>query len=129
MGIPFGEFESVLAKLRHAFTAIPAGLGLLSPCNKILAIRPNYVFLHQNKQLETAIKDIRTLLRESVTSPTRCRELVGGWPHYIGYTDASGHGFGGIIIGETSEIPPTVFRGEWPPDIPKDLVSFDNPGG
>jgi hypothetical protein len=32
-GIPFKEFESVTAKLHHAFTCIPAGIGLLSPCN------------------------------------------------------------------------------------------------
>jgi hypothetical protein len=32
-GIPFKEFESVVAKLRHAFTCIPAGVELLSPCN------------------------------------------------------------------------------------------------
>jgi hypothetical protein len=32
-GIPFKEFESVIAKLRHAFTCILAGIGLLSPCN------------------------------------------------------------------------------------------------
>jgi hypothetical protein len=29
-GIPFQDFESITAKLRHAFTAIPAGKGLLS---------------------------------------------------------------------------------------------------
>ncbi len=34
--IPFKEFESVLAKIRHAFTALLAGLGLLSLCNAIL---------------------------------------------------------------------------------------------
>jgi hypothetical protein len=32
-GIPFSEFESVTAKLRHAFTALQEGRGLLSPCN------------------------------------------------------------------------------------------------
>ena len=35
-GIPFKEFESVVAWLRHAFMALPAGLDLLSPCNAIL---------------------------------------------------------------------------------------------
>jgi hypothetical protein len=35
-GIPFKEFETVVAKIRHAFTAIPAGRGLITPCNKIL---------------------------------------------------------------------------------------------
>ena len=35
-GIPFLEFESVTAKIRHAFTALPTGKGLLSPCNWVL---------------------------------------------------------------------------------------------
>ncbi len=33
-GIPFKEFETVVAKIRHAFTAIPAGRGLLTPWKK-----------------------------------------------------------------------------------------------
>ena len=57
---------------------------------------------------------MRTLLRESTLAPTRCKELIGGWPNYIGYSDASGTGFGGIVFGETTAIPPTVFRGQWP---------------
>jgi hypothetical protein len=35
-GIAFGKFESTIAKIRHAFTSIPAGRGLLSPCNRLL---------------------------------------------------------------------------------------------
>ena len=44
-GIPFKEFESVIAKVRHAFTSIPAGWGLLTPCNKMLRTKPPLVFL------------------------------------------------------------------------------------
>ena len=128
-GIPFKLFESVLAKIRHAFTSIPAGLGLLSPCNRILAVKPTTVFLQRSQPLRTAISDIYTLLKESVAAPTKCTELIGGWPHYIGYTDASGAGFGGVIIGEDMEVPPTVFRGQWPPDIQAGLISRDNRGG
>jgi hypothetical protein len=42
-GIPFNKFESVTAKLRHAFTCIPARVGLLSPCNKIIQLKPQTV--------------------------------------------------------------------------------------
>ena len=63
-GIAFKEFESVIAKLRHAFTVIPAGAGLLSPCNRVLAARPPQVYLHTNAVLMTAIEDLRTILRE-----------------------------------------------------------------
>ena len=126
-GVVFGEFESVIAKLRHAFTAIPAGVGLLSPCNKILALRPPIVYLHTNEVLTSAIEDLRTILRESTLQPTRCRELTGGWPHYIGYTDASSHGFGGIVVGETLGLAPTIFRGQWPEDITRNLLTYENP--
>ena len=128
-GIPFGEFESVTAKLRHAFTAIPAGKGLLSPCNWVLRKGPDVVYLHNNAPLREAITDARTLLRESSTTPTRCKELVTGWPDFIGIKDASKHGVGGVILGEGRGCPPTVFRYEWPEDIKKELVSTHNPLG
>ena len=35
-GIPFAEFESIVAKLRHTFTALREGRGLLSPCNWVI---------------------------------------------------------------------------------------------
>ena len=57
-GIPFAEFESVTAKLRHAFTALPEARGLLSPCNWILRGRPPVVFPHRNGPLLEAITDI-----------------------------------------------------------------------
>ena len=128
-GVPFNEFESVVAKLRHAFTALPGGRGLLSPCNRLLKLRPPVVYFHRNEPLRSAIADCRTLLRESTTRPTRCRELVAGWPDYVGVVDASSHGVGGIIIGELSECPPTVFRLQWPPDITANVISDANPKG
>ncbi len=70
-GILFKEFESVVAKLRHAFTCIPAGVGLLSPCNQVLKVRPPYVYLHRNARVLNAIEGCRTLLRESTREPTR----------------------------------------------------------
>jgi len=74
-----------------------------------------------------AITDIRTILRASTATPTQCKDLVADWPDYIGIVDASSHGVGGVVIGELSELPPTVFRLQWPPEITKDLVSFDKP--
>ncbi len=55
-GIPFNEFESITAKIRHAFTCIPAGVGLLSPCNSILKLKPRRVFLHKNQPVLKAIE-------------------------------------------------------------------------
>ena len=128
-GIKYEEFESTIGKVRNAFISIPAGRGLLSPCNAILRIKPPVVYLHKNKFLWEAVQDCRTLLRESTTKPTRCKELVAAWPDYIGVKDASGQGVGGIIIGENKECIPTVFRLEWPEDIKQDLLSQENPNG
>jgi hypothetical protein len=69
-GIPYKEFETVVAKIRHAFTAIPAGRGLLTPCNKILQAKPPMVYLQRNSTLRAAIMGCRTLLRESSDAPT-----------------------------------------------------------
>jgi hypothetical protein len=54
---------------------------------------------------------------------------VAGWPDYIGIVDASSYGVGGVVLGELSGIPPTVFRLQWPQDITDNLVSFKNPQG
>ena len=128
-GIPFDEFQSTIAKLRHAFISIPSGKGLLSPCNTVLRLQPKFVSLKHNAHLCQAIDDCKTLLRESTLAPTRCSELVSAWPDYVGVKDASGHGVGGIIIGENKSCVPTVFRFEWPEDIKQEIVSDSNPKG
>ena len=93
-GIPLDEFESVLAKLRHAFITIPEENGLMFPANLVLAVRPNTIFFHQNKLLGAALADCRTLPRESTLKPTQCKELVMEWPTLVGIMDASGKGVG-----------------------------------
>ena len=77
-GIPFGEFELVIAKVWHAFTALSGGRGLLSLCNHLLQKRPPVVYFHRNESLHAAISNCRTILWESTSCPTRCRELVVG---------------------------------------------------
>ncbi len=101
----------------------------MSPCNRLLQKRPDIVYLHRNEPLFEAIKGMHTLLRESTTRPTRCKELVAGWPDYVGICDASSFGAGGIIIGELSPSRPTVFRLQRPPDVTESVVSDRNRRG
>jgi hypothetical protein len=77
-GIPFTEFESTIAKIRLTFTCIPAGVGLLSPCNRLLAKHPSYVYLHKNYNILTLLEGCRTILRESTVEPTKCCQLICG---------------------------------------------------
>jgi hypothetical protein len=59
----------------------------------------------------------------------QCRELVIGWPDFVGVKDTSSQGVGGIFIGELSKCTPAVFRFTWPDDVRKDVVSKLNPSG
>jgi hypothetical protein len=129
IGIAFSEFRTTLSKLQHAFLTVPAGRGLLSAFYKVLAKQPALVSLHTNQNLYNAVRDCRTFLRDTISTPTKCRNLVTGWPDYVGITDASGHGLGGVIIGENKEVPPVVFRLQWPADITASIVSDTNPNG
>ncbi len=45
-GIPFTDFQSVIAKLGHVFIIIPNGKGLLSPMNAVMRLESNSVYLH-----------------------------------------------------------------------------------
>ena len=128
-GIMFNEFRTTLSKLQHAFLTVPAGRGLLSAFYQVLSKEPAHVYLHSNANLYNAVRDCRAFLRDTIGSPTRCKNLVTGWPDYVGITDASGHGLGGVIIGENKAVPPVVFRLQWPADITASIVSDDNPNG
>ncbi len=63
-GILFSEFESTNAKICHAFTCTPAGVGLLSLCNWVLKKCLAYVYLYQNPTVLTALKGCQALFRE-----------------------------------------------------------------
>jgi hypothetical protein len=57
-GIPFDEFQLVVGKISHAFTSIPASNRLMSPCNTILCAQTAQVYLHNNKDLRSAIRSM-----------------------------------------------------------------------
>jgi hypothetical protein len=126
--ILFSDYELTILKIPHAFKSIPAGYGLLLPCNRVFK-NPLYVYLQRDAAVLTALEGCQTLLCESTKEPTQCRELVSGWPDYIRIVDASGHGVGGVVLGELSQCTPVVFRWEWPADIKQNLISFSNPTG
>ena len=47
----------------------------------------------------------------------------------MGVKDASGHGVGGIIVGENKACVRTLFRFEWPDDIKCEIISNSNRSG
>jgi len=49
--------------------------------------------------------------------PTKCAQLVPGWPHFVGFCDACKYGAGGVWISGKDDIHPTLWCICWPPDI------------
>ena len=101
----------------------------MTPFNRILRLKPKFVFLTKGKLLLMAVRDCRTLLRVFTLAPKKCRELVADCPDFIGINDTSGQGVRGIMVGENKACVLIVFRYEWPDDMKADLVSEDNPNG
>ena len=83
----------------------------------MLGKEPKNIFLQRNKPLLLAVRDFRHLLEMSTKNLTPCKELVTGWPHYIGVKYASSHVIGGIRMGEGKACISTVFCLAWPEDI------------
>ena len=83
----------------------------------MLVNEPKNIFLHRNKPLLSAIRDCRHLIELPTKNLTPCKELVTGWPHYIGVKGVSSHGIGGIIMSGGEACIPKVFRLSWPDDI------------
>jgi hypothetical protein len=127
--IPRKRFEQLRGKLRHACIGIPAGKGLMSPIDAELRGEKRFIRVKTNQRLRVALQDFSTLLKVLGHRPTHCRELVVHDPGYIGYCDASKLGAGGVWLSGTRQLSPVVWRVEWPEDIRRNVVSFDNPTG
>ena len=119
--------------MRHACTCIPAGKGFLSVSERLASKdhkSTKYIYLHKNSVLHQELIGLHGLLQAATLEPTKCTELVTGWPHFIGIVDASTEGVGAILVGEGEEIEPTVARLDWPPEVRKLILCHKkNPTG
>ena len=96
----------------------------------MIRIKPVHVRFHQKSELGRALSYWRDLICSVTSRPTHCQELICGEADYIGLLDASGvDGAGGTLHGGASELKPTVWRVEWPPDIKSRLLTEHNPSG
>ncbi len=73
-GIPFEEFELVMAKIWHAFTVLPAAIGLLSRTNSMLRKRPEWLYLHNKEVLVQEIIPVQNFV---AGNNTRTNEMQG----------------------------------------------------
>ena len=126
--VPLQEFQKLAGNLVHASIGIPKGQGLLSDINKGLQQPTENIKI--TPAIKQALTDWRFLIQIIESRPTSILELTPGQPWFIGYTDASGKGVGGVWTDGTKHLPqPIVWRCKWPQDISKNLVSQENPKG
>ena len=128
-GVMFNRVEKLIGKIRHAATALPTGINLMTPINRILQVKPNMVRWRYFSLANQAFRDWRTLLKETARETTTAKELVMGDPKFLGWVDASGEGVGGGWLPGKDALEPTVWRMEWPQSIRKRLITQTNPSG
>ena len=61
--------------------------------------------------------------------PTKCSQLIPGWPDFMGFCDACKHGAGGVWLSGKDDLDPVLWRVQWPDDISARLKSGSNPQG
>ena len=127
--IPRKRFEKLRGRLRHACIGVPAGKGLMGPIDAALQGAQRSIPIKRNAQVRDALTDFGSLIKILGNRPTHCRELIAETPGYIGYCDASKLGAGGVWLSGRLRLPPVVWRLEWPDDVRRNVVSFDNPTG
>lgn len=119
------DFQTIVGKLQHACLAIPNGKGLLAPLYKLLptdhspATRRKHVQVPPGSDAHNALRDLRTMMKLVANRPTKCSQLIPGWPHFVGFCDACKYGAGGVWLSGREGLHPTVWRVPWPPDITK----------
>ena len=106
------DLEKVTGKLGHVAIGVPAGKGLLTPLYHAQRGSPNHIDLTPIRQV---LLDWIQLLHAVTVTPTDVRELTPALPDYLGYTDASKWGAGGVLWGPN--LPNIVWRIEWPTPV------------
>ena len=114
------KFQSLLGKLQHASTAIPAGQSILSLLYALINPEsPSRIVQHHNLQCiclqlssatAQALKDMTALLWEMASAPTLVQQFVPGSPLYLDFCDASGLGAGSIWLPFDKYLCPFVWR-------------------
>jgi hypothetical protein len=121
------KYQKLAGKLQHASFGLPGGRGLFSPIQMAMSGNPEFIPLTDD--LKNCLKDWQAILRHMESHPTSVLQLVTDFPSYIGYSDACGLGAGGTWSSGIDNLPPFLWKYEWPKDIKDALITEHNPTG
>ena len=108
---------------------MPAGHSLLRPLDTALCSPKQWIPIHTNAGLCSALSNFSILLCIIASQPSHCCKLVINNPSYIGFYDASAIGAGRVWFAGAHTLLPTVWQIPWPTAIRSALVSSQNPTG
>ena len=77
--------------------------------------------------LKQTLKDWRYMLQFLLKHPTDVRQPVMNYPAYVGYSDSSSIGTGGIRTSGMKPLDKFFWHLEWPEDIKDALIADKNP--
>jgi hypothetical protein len=135
--VSIAKWHRVLGELRSMTLAIPGARGLFSHIQAALRSADHTKRIRATRHVHATLDDFRWLATTLDERPTRLQELVATEPDSYGTTDAAGPGMGGVVL-PSGRLParsdihanhPLVWRCRFPPDIVRDLVTFENPRG
>ena len=127
------DWHKFLGELRSMVLAVPGGEGLFSALQ--VELQTNLTAGRRCFPLSAptldSLRQWLLLAQSLVERPTPIIDLVPGPPHYVGASDASGLGMGGVWLPTSLAEDPTpyVWRAPFPASVSSALVSADNPLG
>lgn len=120
----------LLGEVRSMLMAVSGGAGLLSHLQTALQ-QSQGDRVRLSKATRRQLADLHRLAEDVASRPTRIAELFPATDgHYFGACDASGQGFGGVLLpAAQSSVSPMVWRLPLPASLQQQLVTFENPTG
>ena len=64
--------KKTIGKARNAAIGIPAGKGMFSPINTIMALKKPLVYIRRNSPLWRSVRYLDAIIKESQREPTHC---------------------------------------------------------
>lgn len=128
--VGLSKWRKILGELRSMSIGIPGSRGLFSCLqNELKLVEQDRIRLTQATL--DMLRDFELLALSLSECPTALSELVPDYPVAIGPHDASGQGMGGVWLPATtnSNLGPILWRAKFPPEVTRELVSFENPKG
>ena len=126
------RWYQLLGELRSMSLAIPGSHHMFSILQNVLVSQPHATRLRLSPLVHATLKDWLVLASTLSQRPTPITHLVPTAPTYVGTTDASKQGMGGVWFPTSLAHGPThplIWRSRFAPSIQKDLVSSQNPQG